>query len=1154
MIKNLFRLKLLGLLLLGTSVFAQVTQRPSTDLVRQAITQSEKGKSLTEGDLSFELTDFFASKKSGIQHIYFRQSFNGLEIIGTESSIHLSESGKISSVKTKFQSSLAKRGNNQQASPQISAIQAVNAAATHLGYSVTESLSVLNQEFSMDRKTTISKGGISLSPIPARLMYYLTNDGSLVLVWDLSIEAMNKSEWYSVRVNAATGQVLDKANWVNSCEFGHVEGAHEDHDSYHVHHSHSTVSSLESNANANSLLTSAYRVFAMPIESPYFGDRTLVMEEDAINLNASPFGWHDTNGVTGNEYTTTRGNNVNAYEDGNNSGFQPNPGNSMLFDYPFDMNYTNSNQYESAAITNLFYWNNIIHDVFYEYGFNELSGNFQQNNYGKGGLGNDFVRAEAQDGSGTCNANFGTPPDGQNPTMQMYICQNKDGDYDNLVIMHEYGHGISNRLTGGPANSNCLQNNEQMGEGWSDFFGLMLTMNAGDQGSDPRAIGTYLFNQGPNGNGIRTHKYTTNMSVNPHTYNSIKSEAVPHGVGSVWAAMLWDMTWALIDEYGYDSDIYNGTGGNNIALQLVVEGLKLQPCSPGFIDGRDGILEADQLLYDGANQCLIWDVFARRGLGVSASQGSSNSAQDGTEAFDTPSSQANFTAPGDVCSATEPFITGGGTPFGGTYSGPGVTDNGNGTYTFNPAVAGEGVHTITYSVPQTACAAASSASDQIEVTPSLVIDCGENISVSTSGNACTAVVNYQAPVASNGCPSSNSENFDGVTAPNLPNGWTTTTDSGTGNNWTTVTTQSSTSPNSAFASNRSSVSLSSIISPSYHIDSNSAKLKFRLNYNTETSYDGAVLEYSINDGGSWSDIMNGGTFLTGGYNLQLSTGWGNPIQGRNAWSGNSGGFINVEVLLNQNINGQNIKFRWRMGSDSLSASVGVWLDNVEIEGVFSPSPTMTQIAGLPSGSEFPVGVTTNTFLTEDENGNEATCSFTVTVSDGVAPIINCPEDATVTVATGQTHALPDYWANGGVTATDNCSAVSNQTQTPAAGSNLPVGTHTITFTAQDATGNTGTCSFDLVVTEQLAVGDLNFANQISLYPNPTIDQLVITNGSQQIIQKIRITDLSGKLIQEFGINNNAAENTISVKHYPTGTYVVQIIGENQIVTKKLIKK
>src|SRR5690606_1991808 len=112
--------------------------------------------------------------------------------------------------------------------------------------------------------------------------------------------------------------------------------------------------------------------------------------------------------------------------------------------------------------------------------------------------------------------------------------------------------------------------------------------------------------------------------------------SVPHGVGSVWAQMLWEMTWNIIDEHGFDPDIANGSGGNNIALQLVTDGLKLQPCSPGFVDGRDAILNADTLLYDGAHSDAIWIGFAKRGLGYSASQGSSNSVTDGTEAFDLP--------------------------------------------------------------------------------------------------------------------------------------------------------------------------------------------------------------------------------------------------------------------------------------------------------------------------------------------------------------------------------------------------------------------------------------------------------------------------------------------------------------------------------------
>lgn len=212
----------------------------------------------------------------------------------------------------------------------------------------------------------------------------------------------------------------------------------------------------------------------------------------------------------------------------------------------------------------------------------------------------------------------------------------KDGSFDNGIVAHEYGHGISTRLTGGPANSGCLNNDEQMGEGWSDYFGLVMTIEPGDQGTDGRGIGTYAVSQPTTGVGIRPTRYSTDMTVNPSTYNSISSVSIPHGVGYVWATMLWEITWELIDQYGFDPDIYNGSGGNNLAMQLVTDGLKLQPCSPGFVNGRDAILEADVINNEGANQCRIWRAFAKRGLGYGASQGSSNNVNDGTVSFDMP--------------------------------------------------------------------------------------------------------------------------------------------------------------------------------------------------------------------------------------------------------------------------------------------------------------------------------------------------------------------------------------------------------------------------------------------------------------------------------------------------------------------------------------
>ncbi|MBK6989106.1 MAG: M36 family metallopeptidase [Bacteroidetes bacterium] len=165
----------------------------------------------------------------------------------------------------------------------------------------------------------------------------------------------------------------------------------------------------------------AYRVFPFPLEGPSFGASVLV--PDPSDPLASPFGWHDDNGVTGAEYTITRGNNVYAYDDIANQdapGSSPDGTSLLNFDFPANLSQPAST-YTDASNVNLFYVNNMVHDYLYHYGFDEVSGNFQEFNYSGSGAGNDYVVAEAQDGGGTNNANFSTPDDGQNGRMQMYL-------------------------------------------------------------------------------------------------------------------------------------------------------------------------------------------------------------------------------------------------------------------------------------------------------------------------------------------------------------------------------------------------------------------------------------------------------------------------------------------------------------------------------------------------------------------------------------------------------------------------------------------------------------------------------------------------------------------------------------------------------------
>jgi hypothetical protein len=206
------------------------------------------------------------------------------------------------------------------------------------------------------------------------------------------------------------------------------------------------------------------------------------------------------------------------------------------------------------------------------------------------------------------------------------------------VVVHEYGHGVTNRLTGGPSNVNCLVSTQSrgMGEGWSDFWALAFTAKAGDPRALSRPIGTYLLGQPPGGPGLRSYPYTPNMAANPLTFSDLALSGQQHFVGTIWASALWELWWNLVEPYGFDPNLATGTGGNNTLLGLVTDALELQPCEPTFMDARDAILAADLLESGARNRCRIWTAFAKRGMGVSADDGGTPATQVVTEAFDLP--------------------------------------------------------------------------------------------------------------------------------------------------------------------------------------------------------------------------------------------------------------------------------------------------------------------------------------------------------------------------------------------------------------------------------------------------------------------------------------------------------------------------------------
>ncbi|GAA0872888.1 T9SS-dependent M36 family metallopeptidase [Gangjinia marincola] len=792
--------KIITLVLLAFLTLSTYAQKDYIPVIETYLQNESKSLNLTESDVDhLVVTNQYYTKSLDVEHVYVQQTVNGIPVFNGVANFAI-KNNKVVSFANSFIKNIT--ANVNTSSPALTPQQAVASAASSLNLGNPTGIEIISQG---NTRYILDQGNVSLQNITANLVYAPIENNTLKLAWDLFIETTDTKHMWSIRVDALTGEIINKNDLVISCTF---ESHNHDGVRSTLPSKIKTEKELAFGENSLSILNdgSQYNVFPLPVESPNHGDRALVQEP--VDLLASPFGWHDVNGAAGAEFTVTRGNNVWAQEDRNSNngiGYSPDGTADLNFDFELEFNGPPSS-FQDASLVNLFYWNNVIHDVLYQYGFDEASGNFQENNYGNGGNQSDSVNADGQDGSSLNNATFGTPPDGQNPRMSMFLwsasgnpgnsliintagplqgdysvvaagfggvlpfddpliadavvviddnsgvstdetdacdtilngddltgsiaiirrgeCQfgfkalaaenegaiavivvnnvpgpaqgmsggdvgdqvtipvvmiaqaegeqiitelqgggtlnmtlfdagpyQVDGSFDNGIVAHEYGHGLSTRLTGGPANSGCLFNAEQMGEGWSDFLGLILTMDADDFAEQPRGIATYAVSQPITGSGIRPARYSTDFAINSLTYGDTNSAGIsqPHGIGTVWASILWDMTWALIDEYGFDADIYNGTGGNNIAFQLVVDALKLQPCGVGFVTGRDAILEADMLSNDGANQLLIWTAFANRGVGENASQGSTNSRFDQVENFDIPAgvlSTASF-ATGD---------------------------------------------------------------------------------------------------------------------------------------------------------------------------------------------------------------------------------------------------------------------------------------------------------------------------------------------------------------------------------------------------------------------------------------------------------------------------------------------------------------------------
>ncbi|KAK2616393.1 hypothetical protein QQS21_000634 [Conoideocrella luteorostrata] len=558
---------------------------------------------LSAPDSQFRLIDDHYVDTDGIAHVHFTQTLHGIDIDNTNFKVNVRSDGTIISYGHSFikhpvnvENPLVKRRFSDPHEALKGAIEVLGLPA-HLAQTTPTPVSGSERSFSF------SSTHHNQSKPQAHLLYYALPNGTLALTWRLETDLGDR--WLQSYVDAVSSKEV-----------------------------HAVVNYV---AHATDV---SFQVYEFGAKDPTEQERKIVT--NPWNIESSPFGWMSK------DKGRLAGNNVNVIVNGQElEGL----GRSGKFVYEYSAQDQDLSQYSAASATQLFYTCNVYHDILYKLGFNEKAGNFQLTS-NKGHIHEgDYIVANAQDHSGTNNANFATPVKGQTPRMNMYPWKDsnngggftrdgggvardvggvtRDGAFDAAIVIHEFTHGLSNRLTGGPSRADCLQDGESagMGEGWSDFMALAALLKPTDKRSTDIPFSTWAVG---NERGIRQYPYSTKTSVNPLSFESLQQIKEPHEVGTVWCTMLYEVLVNLMEKHGYTPNIipeYGGEhaqapkGGRHLAMKLVMTGMKFQPCHPDFVSARTAILDADKELTKGSNRCAILEGFAKRGLGLGARSG-----------------------------------------------------------------------------------------------------------------------------------------------------------------------------------------------------------------------------------------------------------------------------------------------------------------------------------------------------------------------------------------------------------------------------------------------------------------------------------------------------------------------------------------------------
>ncbi|KAH6566852.1 hypothetical protein BASA62_006464 [Batrachochytrium salamandrivorans] len=340
---------------------------------------------------------------------------------------------------------------------------------------------------------------------------YWTSNGN-ILVWRFQLRDDPITRWFEVRVDANTGVVVSSQDFKRDFTYTAIE---------------------------------------LPNENPHDGFSEIVNPE---NIQSSPKGWSDGFELEGNNaLVSSEGGEI--FKTTTEGIF------NMVFD-PISPPQTPTNIV--VGVINAFYVTNMVHDVFYAYGFTEEAGNFQWDNFNRAGLG-------------VLNLHIYTATE-----------PNRDPALDNTILTHELTHGLSRRLTGGARGSICMISIESRGlsEGYSDAIALIFMAKPEDTRDTKKVMGEYVKERP---GGLRRYPYTTDMKC----------------IGT------------LLTDMDFSTNLHDATQkeGNIVFLQLLVGTLMIQPCNPTFDSAHDAMLAADEMYYDGVNEHLIRQGFAKRGLG-----------------------------------------------------------------------------------------------------------------------------------------------------------------------------------------------------------------------------------------------------------------------------------------------------------------------------------------------------------------------------------------------------------------------------------------------------------------------------------------------------------------------------------------------------------